>query len=388
MNPRPTVLTFVDYYLPGFRAGGPMRSLSHLATELREHYRFRIVTRDHDVGVSTPYPDVMPDIWYPVGDAEVMYLSDAELSLAGLRRRLAGAEYDILYFNSLFSLSFTIKPLLLLRSGCLRRAPVLLAPRGELSPGHLRTHPLKYYGSLYLGRWLGLYRGQHWHITSEVDRRGLARWFPSAPGHVAGNASPSPNEFPAPDQHPPKQAGVLNLFFLARVSPVKNLDGALQALRDLRGELHFDIYGPIGDADHWRRCQDLIAALPGNVRVRYLGALPNHQVPGMLSAYELMFLPTHGENHGHSIVEALLGSCPVLISEHTPWRGLEARQAGCDAPAERYGDCLQRFVDMAESEHADWRRGARALAVEIVDDPAPRAQALTMFQKTLRGEPE
>ena len=38
------------------------------------------------------------------------------------------------------------------------------------------------------------------------------------------------------------------------------------------------------------------------------------------------------ENYGHSIVEALLCGTPVLISDSTPWRGLEAEGVGWDLP--------------------------------------------------------
>ncbi len=110
---RITVLAAVEYYLPGFKGGGPVRSLSNLVERLGADFRFKIVTRDRDVGDNTPYPDIISDAWQRVGQAEVFYGSSGRFSLAGWRELLASTEYDVLYLNSFFSPRFTLEPLLL-----------------------------------------------------------------------------------------------------------------------------------------------------------------------------------------------------------------------------------------------------------------------------------
>jgi hypothetical protein len=62
---RPIILTFVRYYLPGFRSGGPVRSVSNLVQVLGDDYDFRIVCYDHDKGV--PYTNIAPRQWSRVG---------------------------------------------------------------------------------------------------------------------------------------------------------------------------------------------------------------------------------------------------------------------------------------------------------------------------------
>ena len=51
----------------------------------------------------------------------------------------------------------------------------------------------------------------------------------------------------------PKQAGKLRVIFLSRIHEKKNLGGAIQFLgdSDLRGEIEFDIFGPIDAAEYW-----------------------------------------------------------------------------------------------------------------------------------------
>src|SRR5690606_20694183 len=56
------------------------------------------------------------------------------------------------------------------------------------------------------------------------------------------------------------------------------------------------------------------------------------QVAALFSKYDLFFLPTRGENYGHVIAEALSMGTPVLISDQTPWRELQADDLGWDVP--------------------------------------------------------
>ena len=68
---------------------------------------------------------------------------------------------------------------------------------------------------------------------------------------------------------------------------------------------------------------------------------------------DLFFFPTHGENYGHVIAEALVAGCPVLISDQTSWRNLEHEKVGWDIPLdqpEKYIAVLQRCVAMGNEE--------------------------------------
>jgi len=74
-----------------------------------------------------------------------------------------------------------------------------------------------------------------------------------------------------------------------------------------------------------------------------------------LAAYHLFLLPTRGENFGHAILEALSAGCPVLISDQTPWRGLESSGIGWALPLtepERFRAVLNQCIAMDEAEFA------------------------------------
>jgi glycosyltransferase involved in cell wall biosynthesis len=184
----------------------------------------------------------------------------------------------------------------------------------------------------------------------------------------------------------PKVAGRLDLVFLSRICRMKNLDGAIAILRDLAGTVSFDIYGPAEDVAYWSGCRTLIKSLPSNVSVHYHGPVNYERVSGILASHHLLFLPTRGENFGHVIMEALTASRPVLISDQTPWHGLEEHEAGWDISLDemgRFRQVLQQCIDMDAERFAALCAGARDYARHHVDRSAVLQQNRNLFDYAL-----
>ncbi len=71
---RTIVLALVHYYLPGFKAGGPIRSISNLVERLGDEFDLRIIAADRDFRDRKPYTDVVINDWNQVSNARVYYL--------------------------------------------------------------------------------------------------------------------------------------------------------------------------------------------------------------------------------------------------------------------------------------------------------------------------
>ena len=97
----------------------------------------------------------------------------------------------------------------------------------------------------------------------------------------------------------------LRVVFLSRIMPKKNLVYALRVLQYVRVPVKFSIYGPVEDRSYWSECLRLLDCLPDNVKVEYRGEVQPDDVPRVLRAHDLFFLPTRGESYGHAIAEAL-----------------------------------------------------------------------------------
>jgi glycosyltransferase involved in cell wall biosynthesis len=347
------ILITCDYYLPGWRAGGPIRSLSSLIKCLGGEFDFKVITRDRDYGDSSPYQDIKINKWQVVGNANVLYLSPFNQSLCYWFRLLQNTRYDLLYLNSFFSPNFTIKLLLLHRLGLSPKVPILLAARGELSEGALSLKAYKKNLYMILARKLGVYRCLHWQASSEKESADIVSVIQHRIGEPIINTIVVPDlEIINPDnakRQTEKAVGALCIVFLSRICRMKNLSGALKILGEVKGRIQFDIFGPIEDEKYWEHCQEIMKSFSSQIAVTYKGSIRPERVISTLAGYHLFFLPTLGENYGHVILEALLGGCPVLISDQTPWRGLEEKGVGWDIPLnqpERYAQVIREFLDM------------------------------------------
>ena len=366
------ILTTVGYYLPGNKAGGPIRTLANMVDHLGDEFEFKIVAADRDSGDEKPYPNINVNNWNKVGKVDVFYMSPKRRSLSDFRRLLYSTEYDILYLNSFFSPHFTIKPLLLRRLGLIPDRPLVIAPRGEFSPGALGLKSKKKRVYITTAKLLGLYKGVVWQASSEYEEADIRQWFGNDVRVViAPNLPPVINAADEPKAVKSKTKGCLKVIFLSRISRMKNLDGALKMLKGLNGDVQFNIYGPMEDKSYWAECQRIISSMPENIEVKYCGSIAHDQVCAVVGEHDLFFLPTLGENFGHVILEALCAGCPVLISDQTPWRGLEEKGAGADLPLESpelFQEVLQRYVVMNNEEYVSWSKKALKYGMQVMQD--------------------
>ena len=73
-----------------------------------------------------------------------------------------------------------------------------------------------------------------------------------------------------------KKSGEGKFVFVSRIHPKKNLISAIEYMKDIKGKVVFDIYGPIEDEEYWKQCNQKIHELPQNITVNYCG-LVNHE---------------------------------------------------------------------------------------------------------------
>lgn len=382
----PVVLTFIDWYLPGTNAGGPVRSLANLTHHLKDQLHFKIVTSNTDYLETVPYRDVPYNQWveYSPG-TEVYYLSPMQTKPSTFAKLIRNTPCDMIYVNGMYSLHFSILPVLY---GRRYRLPLLIAPRGMVSEQAFSAKKLKKRIFLTLTRWLNLYKAVHFHATLNDE-------VPAIQQHTGTDAQRiylAPNLFRrARHTSPPrrqKNPGELNMVSIARISPEKNTLYALQCLQSI-GEgvtVRFDLYGGIYAPEYWKKCQAVIRKLPENIQVQYKGVASGADVPDLLQDYHLLFMPSTGENFGHSILESLMEGVPVLISDRTPWRALEQIQAGWALPLEQQEAFSEKIRQMAlaeQSAYNQWIQGAYARAGEFINNQEHVQDSLSMFRAVI-----
>ena len=327
-------MTFNRHYLPGYRAGGPIRTLANMVERLGDEFDFYLVTLDRDSGDSEPYLGCKIGEWGNVGKAKVMYLPIGEVSQRRLVSLVKSIHPDILYLNSLTDPVFTQRILLARLFRCIPSTPIIIAPRGELSQSALQLHYLKKKIYLIVTSILRLYRGLTWQASSEFERNDILRNLSFVrPNEIREAMDLAPSKsYTVLDWHIRQTGMPLRICFLSRISPMKNLDFALRVLHMVKVEIKFTIYGPQENPSYWRECESLISSLPPNIKVDYAGEVDFKDVCHCLAQHDLFFLPTRGENYGHVIQEALQAGLPVLISDQTPWQEINELGVGWKYP--------------------------------------------------------
>lgn len=346
------VLVFSGYYLPGYKGGGPIKTIKNLFDCTGDRLSFKLITSDRDLGEVAPYTTVDIAGWNTVGKANVFYTQPGKAGLHQISNILRNTDYDIVYLNSFFSFRFTIYPLF---SALQLEKVVVLGPRGEFSKGALRLKSLKKLAYILLFKVLGLHKKVVFQASSKFEAEDIFRVLgKSVDLQIAEDIGAQ--EFAK--QLPMKNPQQLKAVFISRISPMKNLLGALQMLQQTVESVVYHIYGPVEDLAYWAECEALIKQLPEHISVTYMGELLPSEVVETFSEYDLFFMPTLGENYGHVIAEALCAGLPILIADTTPWRDLEAQGIGWDLPLAnpaRFSQVIDEVAVMSPEVHLQMR---------------------------------
>ena len=260
--------------------------------------------------------------------------------------------------------------------------PYFVFPHGMLDPWFKRTYPAKHLKKLLYWPWAEyrvLRDAAAVLFTSEQERL-LARESFSLYrcDEVVVNYGTAAPEIDLADAredffHAFSQLrGKRLLLFLGRLHEKKGCDLAIKAFAAARKSaagdqpLHLVMAGPARDEKYLahlkRLSQTEVSAEGEDSPVTFTGMLRGAQKWGALSAADAFILPSHQENFGIAVVEALACGTPVLISKEVNiWREIEADQAGYAENDDVAGSVrlTERWLATPEKVRAAMRGNAR-----------------------------
>ena len=371
---RVKILASNRFYLPGYQAGGPIISLANIVENLGDNAEFRIVTTDRDINDEVPYAGIDTRVWTPVGKALVYYISRRLLSARRLVSLIKESEADAIYLNSFFDTWFTKRILFARRLGRLGPHRLILAPRGEFSPGALGLKSLQKKLYIRMLSALGMLRGIEWHASTEAEAREIEAVFGKHVRgyiHVATDLGALPDDAIAEEWQPRVEGTPLRICFLSRVSPMKNLLGAIRTIALMKAPARLTVYGPKEDLGYWKECQNAARDLPAHVGLEDGGILTRDEVHSTIARNDVFFLPTLGENYGHVIPEALSVGLPAIISDNTPWHGFAERGIGYSGALVEadFARELDRIAGLEAPALSAMRKRCRDYARSVLTDP-------------------
>ena len=374
------LLVFIDWFEPGYKAGGPVRSLQNMIEHTYDSIDFFVVTSDRDHQSMVAYENIEFDKWIQRDKYSVYYISQEKLSVATILSIFRSVKNAVVYLNGIYARYYAILPLILAK--ILGRS-VCLSSRGMLSAQAFGVKSKRKILYVALMRFLGFYTNVEFHTSSDIETLDIKKrignqvkihQIDNFPRRLSDNCTPIR-----------KEKNTIRLLSIARISPEKNLAFALEVLReiDTNFTVQFDIYGTISDKNYWKTCQLICEEFHENVSVAYKGVLDSEKIPEILIGYHALFLPTKGENFGHSIFETFMSGRPVLISDQTPWRNLADQKLGfdCDLSNESvFVECLNKLIEMDQEEFDEYCDSAFYFASNYFDLRKMKELYLNMFR--------
>lgn len=361
------LLILYDWFYPGFKAGGPIQSLTNLAILLAAEFEVFVLTQGFDLNAEEAYGEIVLDEWnkihLPASEQaiKVFYANKSTLTTKKLRLLFIQIQPHIIYLNGIFSFTFFVLPLMIMKRWK-DDFKIVVCPRGMLKKGALSGKTFKKQIYIKLLKITGLLSRVLWHATSAEEVKDIGYFFPINKGVITAPNIPKPpvNTISFIQKKP----GELRLVYLSLINEHKNLLLLLQLLMQAKSNIKLDIYGPVIDEHYFDLCKEVIRKRPGSFA--YKGLVRPSEVHEVLLKYHALILLTKGENFGHSLFESLGAGRPCITTNFTPWNNLSEQKAGVNVDLNNAVDCLKKINDIAQlsqQEYDTLSLGAHTVAI-------------------------
>jgi glycosyltransferase involved in cell wall biosynthesis len=300
---------------------------------------------------------------------------------ATITRRLARHSRALVHDNGLWGyLNWAAA-----RAAARARVPLVLSPHGMLAPWALGFKPVRKRIALALYQRRLLEQVRLFIVSSpaeagQVRAAGLRQPIAIVPAGV---------ELPASFASVARPEGERHALFLSRVHPIKGLAPFIEAWHALQPQgWRVTIAGP-DEGGHRAELERLLERLGLAQRFTFTGEADANSKSELFASADLFVLPTHTENFGIVVAEALAHGVPVLTTRGAPWAvleeigagwwvppgveglttGLSAALAATDEVRQRMGEAGRRYVEQTLSwpgtarrtvEAYEWLLGQRA----------------------------
>jgi glycosyltransferase involved in cell wall biosynthesis len=265
-------------------------------------------------------------------------------------------------------------------------APFVLAPRGMMGPWAWSHHRIR--------KWLastlvhpGAFRAvSGWHATSDeeaadIRRLGFTGEICTAPNGVQ---IPSEEEINASRDSwgklvPEYRSRPIALFY-SRFHSKKRVEELIRLWAGRNDDGWLLLVAGIPEQFSCASLRELAASLGCTSRVR---VADGEALPPPYAIASLFVLPSHNENFGLVIAEAMAFRLPIVVTDTTPWKRVNQLGAGWCVPWQEFGSALTEATRTSPEALAFKGRAARDWVASDFSWAKPSRQLLE-FYETLR----
>ncbi len=269
-------------------------------------------------------------VWSPDGSAPTTALFPTHcglLRLSGTEAEALGkfGQTDIIHDNGIW-LQHNHR---LARLAAMLGIPRIISPRGMLEPWALAQKRWKKQIAWRLYQRRDLMRADFLHATAPVEAANIRQLAPCKTIRVIPNGVDLPESGLGLDIPHEDLAGTRKTaLFLSRIHPKKGLPMLIAAWAQVRpAGWSLRIVGP-DEGGHRVQVEDAVRAAALKDAVSFAGPLTGTKKREAFFGANLFILPSHSENFGLVVIEALAHGLPVLTTTGAPWSELPQRGCG------------------------------------------------------------
>ena len=216
-------------------------------------------------------------------------------------------QYDVVHVHAWWNLVSVLSCWI----AVLRGVPVLLTPRGTMSPYSFQQNQsfFKRIFHSFLGK--PILSKLHYHLTSLKEKEDTMKLFSGK------SFTMIPNFVQLSDNvtnHIDFTEGALRLLFFSRIEKKKGIELLFESLHEIGTPFHLTIAGS-GDFDYIASLKILAAEKGIADCLTWLGQISPDVKFNIMASHHLLVLPSWDENFANVIIESLSVNTPVLISD-------------------------------------------------------------------------
>jgi glycosyltransferase involved in cell wall biosynthesis len=300
-----------------------------------------------------------------------------------MRRGLGAIEADLLHNNGVWMMPNIYAGTVARKRGL----PLVFSPHGMFSAWAMAfSRRRKQVAWWCLGQRRAAAATACFHATSEGEAQDIRKLGFRQPIAVVPHGIDLP-DLGSPEP-PADRERRRTMLFVSRIHPKKGIPFLLRAWRHLERRFRdwdLVVAGP-DERGHLAEMQKLACELDLE-RVRFPGPAHGEHKQTLYRRADLFVLPTHSENFGMVIAEALSFGVPVITTTGTPWQELERRGCGwwIELSERNLAETLEVAMNLPERRRMEMGRRGRLWMEQAFSWPRIAAEMKSAYAWVLGG---
>lgn len=254
---------------------------------------------------------------------------------------------------------------------------VIVSPHGMLEPWIMAHNPLKKKIALFLYQKKAIQRSIYLHATAPMEAENIQALGFKNPISIIPNGIDL-NDVKGIKEH----YGTRKMIFFSRIHPKKGIELLLEAWRNTNTNGWILEIAGNGDENYIEILNQSAIDLKD---VHFVGAKYGEAKWNFLRSADVMVLPTHSENFGIVVAEALAVGVPVITTHGTPWKDLETYECGwwINLSVADLEKIILKVTRTSADELKTMGIKGRKLVTEKYEVKAVTNQIIDLYQKVL-----